>query len=246
MQHEYAYHRQHLEWRCVYQTCPADKLTFLDEDGFRTHMVDQHQLSPNGDSDFLLIGKTCRRVVITNTDANIECPVCLLSILNKRSKIGRHLGRHMEDIALPIISLVLHTDEDSDASDESDDETSLHSEMSLPDLDLDGPALADNGPARPPKQKAWTGGQTPTSYWSVPEQNDFPKYVAHFGKDYVAIANYMQTKTPIMVKNYLLRNVEQGKWELEEMAQQVEEKRQRGEPMGPPPARTMVAKRRYL
>jgi hypothetical protein len=113
------------------------------------------------------------------------------------------------------------------------------------DAHMSGPALADSGPVRPPKQKAWTGGQTPTSYWSVPEQNDFPKYVAHFGKDYVAIATYMQTKTPIMVKNYFLRSVEQGKWELEEMAQQVEEKRQRGEPMGPPPARTMVAKRRY-
>jgi hypothetical protein len=63
------------------------------------------------------------------------------------------------------------------------------------------PAMPEPVPAtqRPPKQKPWTGAQTPTSYWSVPEQSDFPKYVAHFGKDYVAIATHMQTKTPIMV-----------------------------------------------
>jgi hypothetical protein len=113
MQHEHTYHRQHLERRCVYQSCPADAVTFLSEDDFRTHMVDFHLVSLTGVSEILLMSKTCRRVVASRTDAHIDCPVCHLSIPNHRSKIGRHLGRHMEDIALPIMSLVVPTDEDT-------------------------------------------------------------------------------------------------------------------------------------
>lgn len=133
MQHEYAYHRQYLEWRCVYQTCPTDTVTFLSEDDFRAHMVDHHHSSLTEDSEFLLIAKTCRRVVASRTDANVDCPVCLLSIPNKRSKIGRHLGRHMEDIALPIISLVVPTDEDTDASDNDDDDGETSSDNQNPE-----------------------------------------------------------------------------------------------------------------
>lgn len=38
-----------------------------------------------------------------------------------------------------------------------------------------------------------------SSYWSVPEQQDFYGLVAHFGTDWQAIANYMKSKTHIMV-----------------------------------------------
>lgn len=38
-----------------------------------------------------------------------------------------------------------------------------------------------------------------SSYWSVPEQQDFSGLVAHFGTDWQAIANYMKSKTHIMV-----------------------------------------------
>src|SRR5947209_18597728 len=135
MQHEYDCHRQHLEWRCMYRACPADAVVFLSEDDFRAHMVDHHHVPPLSDgSVLLLIAKTCRRVVASRPDANTDCPVCLLSIPNKRSKIGRHLGRHMEDIALPIISLVVPTDEDTDASDKSDEETNSDNEDPPPHI----------------------------------------------------------------------------------------------------------------
>jgi hypothetical protein len=109
----------------MYRTCPEDAITFLSEDDFRAHLVDHHRISLSEDS---LIAKTCRRVVVSRPDANIDCPICLFSIPNRRSKIGRHLGRHMEDIALPIISLVVPTDEDTDASDKSDEETNSDNE----------------------------------------------------------------------------------------------------------------------
>jgi hypothetical protein len=43
------------------------------------------------------------------------------------------------------------------------------------------------------------GSLQPTSYWSVPEQRDFQRLVAHFGKDFEGISQFMKTKTPTMV-----------------------------------------------
>jgi serine/arginine repetitive matrix protein 2 len=43
-----------------------------------------------------------------------------------------------------------------------------------------------------------------SSYWSVPEQTDFVKFIAHFGTDFGAIANHMGTKTQTMVRHSLL------------------------------------------
>jgi hypothetical protein len=48
------------------------------------------------------------------------------------------------------------------------------------------------------------GAMQPTSYWSVPEVRDFPILLAHFGRDFDGISNFMKTKTPIMVRFYLL------------------------------------------
>lgn len=38
-----------------------------------------------------------------------------------------------------------------------------------------------------------------SSYWSVPEVNQFPQLLEHFGTDWQSIANHMQTKTVTMV-----------------------------------------------
>jgi hypothetical protein len=38
-----------------------------------------------------------------------------------------------------------------------------------------------------------------SSYWSVPEQTDFPALLQHFGTDWQAIAKWMGSKTHIMV-----------------------------------------------
>lgn len=42
-----------------------------------------------------------------------------------------------------------------------------------------------------------------TSYWSVPEQTDFPALLQHFGTDWQAISKWMGSKTPTMVHNSL-------------------------------------------
>ncbi|KAF2715338.1 hypothetical protein K504DRAFT_365471 [Pleomassaria siparia CBS 279.74] len=86
----------------------------------------------------------------------------------------------------------------------------------------------------------------PSSYWSVTEQNDFQRNVAHFGTDWIAIANHMGTKTHTMVRNQYLRLAEGGTVpELQKLADEADQKRERGEDLGPPPTPTPAPKRRY-
>lgn len=52
------------------------------------------------------------------------------------------------------------------------------------------------------QQQPTRGSQAVTSsYWSVPEQQDFQNLVNHFGTDWHAIANHMKSKTHTMVNN---------------------------------------------
>ncbi|CAO2649524.1 Nn.00g069090.m01.CDS01 [Neocucurbitaria sp. VM-36] len=85
----------------------------------------------------------------------------------------------------------------------------------------------------------------PSSYWSVSELQDFDKNVAHFGTDWLAIANHMGTKTHTMIKNQYLRLVEGGRLELEQVAKEADMRRERGDDLGPPPTPTPAPKRRY-
>lgn len=85
-----------------------------------------------------------------------------------------------------------------------------------------------------------------SSYWSVPEQSDFVKYIAHFGTDFAAIAAHMGTKTQTMIKNHYQRQIDGGnRAELEEAAIIANARRERGEDMGPPPTPTPINKRKY-
>ena len=56
-------------------------------------------------------------------------------------------------------------------------------------------------PTRQPERQPELGygSLQPTSYWSVPEQRDFPQLLAHFGRDFEGISHFMKTKTTVMV-----------------------------------------------
>ncbi|KAK5710814.1 hypothetical protein LTR15_012791 [Elasticomyces elasticus] len=85
-----------------------------------------------------------------------------------------------------------------------------------------------------------------SSYWSVPEQQDFVKYIAHFGTDFAAIANHMGTKTQTMIKNHYQRQVGNGNQpELENAAKEADRRRELGDEVGPPPTPTPIVKRKY-
>ena len=63
------------------------------------------------------------------------------------------------------------------------------------------PQVAQEQP-HPPQQRATTTPQT-SSYWSVPERQDFHNLVRHFGTNWQAIASTMKTKTHTMVNSSL-------------------------------------------
>ncbi|TKX25980.1 Myb-like DNA-binding domain-containing protein 2 [Elsinoe australis] len=104
--------------------------------------------------------------------------------------------------------------------------------------------------------------QAASSYWSVPEQNDFLKFLGYYGTDFAAIAAQMGTKTQTMVssgnnneqvdvngeqvKNHYQRRIEgDNKEEFLRVAEEANLRRQRGEDLGPPPQPTPIVKRRY-
>ncbi|EXJ79601.1 hypothetical protein A1O3_07880 [Capronia epimyces CBS 606.96] len=84
-----------------------------------------------------------------------------------------------------------------------------------------------------------------TSYWSVPEQHKFPELLAYFGHDYAAIAEFMKTKSVTMIKNYFLRQLNDGKEELERLAQKGDQMRMASDVLGQPPSPIIPPKRRY-
>ncbi|EHL03015.1 putative Nuclear receptor corepressor 1 [Glarea lozoyensis 74030] len=115
--------------------------------------------------------------------------------------------------------------------------------------------------------------QQTSSYWSVPEQNDFPALLRHFGSDWQGIAKHMTSKTHIMVytnlfqqwlqvpsdsnksrrvaniqtqvKNFYQRRVDNGQRDWEEMVKEADAKRERGESTGLAPTPSIIPKRRY-
>ncbi|OHE92534.1 myb-like DNA-binding domain-containing protein [Colletotrichum orchidophilum] len=84
-----------------------------------------------------------------------------------------------------------------------------------------------------------------SSYWSVSEANDFPGLLKSFGTDWVAIAGHMGSKTAVMVKNYFVRQRDQGKTEWEQFAAEADAKRSRGEKLPDPPPPTVGGRKKY-
>ena len=69
------------------------------------------------------------------------------------------------------------------------------------------PQMAPEPPVQPQQQHPQPRGPGTgtSSYWSVPEQTDFAKLVAHYGTDWHQIASILKTKTHIMVHFYPLK-----------------------------------------
>ncbi|KAL7624295.1 hypothetical protein AAE478_005855 [Parahypoxylon ruwenzoriense] len=86
-------------------------------------------------------------------------------------------------------------------------------------------------------------GTQASSYWSVPEANDFPQLLRSFGSDWAAIATHMRTKTPVMVKNYYIRKKDVNDWEG--IVKEADNRKRRGEKRPAPPIPSSGVKKRY-
>ena len=60
-------------------------------------------------------------------------------------------------------------------------------------------ASDSHGDSQPDDRLNEPSAPQPTSYWSVPEKQDFISFVAHFGTDWPSIARVMKTKSATMV-----------------------------------------------
>ncbi|KAM5357011.1 hypothetical protein ACJZ2D_016706 [Fusarium nematophilum] len=78
-----------------------------------------------------------------------------------------------------------------------------------------------------------------SSYWSMSESIDFPHLLRAYGSDWTAIAAHMGSKTAVMVKNFFVRQKDQGKAEWEAIVQEADGKRMRGEARPDPPRHQM-------
>ncbi|KAM0564514.1 hypothetical protein ACHAPJ_000728 [Fusarium lateritium] len=114
--------------------------------------------------------------------------------------------------------------------------SSISEVMAAPSLRPDPPpqpAMATfNLAHQPSERKAPTQA---SSYWSVSESNDFPQLLRSFGNDWTGIAAHMGSKTAVMVKNYFVRQKDQGKAEWEMIVQEAERKKEKGEKLPDPP-----------
>lgn len=94
-----------------------------------------------------------------------------------------------------------------------------------------------------------------SSYWNPKEASDFPHLLSTFGSDWAGLAAHMGTKTPVMVgltylgscysinhannsqvKNYYLRQKQNGDNHWEELVIAANGKRSRGESLPVPPS----------
>lgn len=119
-----------------------------------------------------------------------------------------------------------------------------HTEAFFPAPRVQIPELPER--VRPLPTTTSASRQAASSYWSVPEQQDFLKFLGYYGTDFVAIAAQMGTKTHIMVKNHYQRRLEADTTgEYLRTAEEANERRSRGEDLGPAPMPTPIVKRRY-
>ncbi|KAK3644383.1 hypothetical protein LTR56_009635 [Elasticomyces elasticus] len=84
-----------------------------------------------------------------------------------------------------------------------------------------------------------------SSYWSLTEQQDFVKYISHFGTDFAAISAQMGTKTLTQIRNHYLRQI-QTQSDLETAAREADKRRNFAGDGDTPVAPDPNAKRHYL
>ncbi|KAF3292970.1 hypothetical protein TWF132_004980 [Orbilia oligospora] len=136
-----------------------------------------------------------------------------------------------------------------------------HNRMAIPASGIPQPEIVPSRPLAPGRRPGAPGGRgrkaaqvdedgvliapVTSSYWSVPETQDFPQLLASFGTNFEAIAEHLGTKTTTMVRNNYQRGCEQGK-DYQRIAEEANRKIATGEVVpAPPPPILPSSKRRY-
>jgi hypothetical protein len=126
------YSRKHIfedicAYTCIFSECPSNCVLFKDRDAMTDHLVSHHG--------------------ITEDSSPQECPLCLEKITEGRDSVLIHFTRHMEEIALGVLT---QGADSAEGSEESDDESeqqikhASHKAISETSDDTQGRELVEN------------------------------------------------------------------------------------------------------
>lgn len=131
-EHEFTRHRVNQSW-----SCPECLQSCTSSSDWEYHLQNHHNLIFTGVK--LQAAREMAYRVETRIGENEECPLCRVTLGKSRRAFAKHVGRHMEEIAL----MALPRD-NAEESDEESDEESTSTEQDPSDAVLFGAAIASN------------------------------------------------------------------------------------------------------
>ena len=193
-EHEFNEHRLTKLWICP--ECPKQCPSLAT---WEAHLQEQHKRIFSGPHRQL-----AQRMAYRPQERPIEveeCPLCRSVLGKPRRGFVKHVGRHMEQIALMALPREATADSDAESAytgQENSSHASIGSKhrsprrnegrnagISVSDDELDAYLQVNLEPT--------------SSYWSVQEQAKFLDLLHQFGSDFGAIAESMTTKSATMV-----------------------------------------------
>ena len=111
--HEFTEHRNDQTWNC-----PECSAKLADASGWEQHLFEIHRRVFTGPQ--LHIARNAALQTHPRPIETEECPLCRIVVGKQRRAFVKHIGRHMEEIAL--MALPRDTEEDSDGSSASTDQ----------------------------------------------------------------------------------------------------------------------------
>ena len=114
--HECSKHRNTRLWKCP--DCPQE---FHEVSGWEQHLQERHCLFFSGTK--LQVAKNMALKTEAKCTENDECPLCRIVVGNPRRGFVKHVGRHMEEIAL--MALPPNVEDDTEEGSSSSEHTSL-------------------------------------------------------------------------------------------------------------------------
>ncbi|KAF3941004.1 hypothetical protein ABW19_dt0210519 [Dactylella cylindrospora] len=124
MTHEVQSHRLISSWNCNFTSCETK---FGNESRLLDHLILEHDISNSSKTSTIRDLLNTSRVAELDTTLS-SCRICKKELPNRVSRLASHIGRHLEDFALPILSQ-LDDREQGSAGEEDSEGNSSSSEI---------------------------------------------------------------------------------------------------------------------
>ena len=119
--HEFKCHRFSSEWLCI-KGCGQ---TFDSETVFHSHLREQHTV---GTLDLPELSSKCRKDKPPPPHQQTNCPLCMERVKETRDSLRRHIGHHLEEVALASLPPELYRSDDSSEEDVDEDDIRMEKE----------------------------------------------------------------------------------------------------------------------